>query len=361
MTTKRDYYEILEVGRDASEEDIRKAFRKKALEFHPDRNKAADAAGKFKEINEAYQVLTDPERRQRYDRFGHAGTTNSGGSGAGAGGFEGSDIFGGFGGIFDAFFGGGQQGGRTRARPGRDLQTNLTVSFEDSVFGATKEVEINRIEKCTKCEGSRSESGHQSQTCSQCKGSGRVRRAQRNMFGQFMTEAECNVCAGTGAEVTHPCTQCKGAGMERTKRKIQVQVPAGVPHGANLNLRSQGDSGEMGGPAGDLYIGMQVKPHAFFERDNNDILYTLDVSFPQAALGVTLDVPTLEGPRSLKIPPGTQTDEMFRVKGQGVPHLGRNDRRGDELVTVRVATPEKLSKRQKELLEELQRTFADTE
>lgn len=361
MTTKRDYYDILEVGRDASEEDIRKAFRKKALEFHPDRNKDADAGDKFKEVNEAYQVLTDPERRQRYDRFGHAGTTNGGGggAGAGAGGFEGFDIFGGFGDVFDAFFGAGPRGGQTRARPGRDLQTDLTVTFEEAVFGATKELEVNRTEKCTKCEGSRSEPGHDPQTCSNCKGSGRVRRAQRSMFGQFMTEAECNVCHGSGTEVSHPCTQCKGAGRERAKRKIQVQVPAGVPHGANLNLRGQGDSGEMGGPSGDLYVGMRVRPHEFFEREDNDILYNLDISFPQAALGVEIDVPTLEGPRTLKIPAGTQTDEVFRIKGQGVPHLGRSDRRGDELVTVRVATPEKLSKRQKELLEELQRTFTN--
>jgi molecular chaperone DnaJ len=357
MTTKRDYYDILEVGRSASEEDIRKAFRQKALEFHPDRNKEADAADKFKEVNEAYQVLTDPERRQRYDRFGHAGATNGGG--ASAGGFDGADVFGGFGDIFDAFFGAGPRQGRNRARPGRDLQTNLTITFDEAVFGATKEIEINRTEKCSKCEGSRSEPGHDTKTCSNCKGSGRVRRAQRSMFGQFMTEAECNVCNGSGSEVSHPCTQCKGAGQERARRKIQVQVPGGVPHGANLNLRGQGDSGEMGGPAGDLYVGMHVQPHAFFERDNNDILYTLDISFPQAALGAEIDVPTLQGSRTLKIPTATQADEVFRIKGQGVPHLGREDRRGDELVTVRVATPEKLSKRQRELLEELQRTFTD--
>ena len=356
MTTKRDYYNILEVGRDASEEDIRKAFRKKALEFHPDRNKDPGAPAKFKEVNEAYQVLTDSERRERYDRFGHAGATNGGG---GAGGFEG---FGGFGDIFDAFFGGGgSRGGRARARAGRDLQTNLIVTFEEAVFGATKEIEVNRTERCTRCEGARSEPGHQPQACSNCKGSGRVRRAQRSMFGQFMTEVECNACNGSGLTISHPCTQCKGAGQERTKRKIQVQVPAGVPHGANLNLRGQGDSGELGGPAGDLYVGMHVEPHAFFERDDTYILYTLDVSFPQAALGAELDIPTLEGPRTLKIPAGTQTDQVFRIKGQGVPHLGREDRRGDEIITVRVATPEKLSSRQRELLEELQLTFTDTE
>ena len=358
MTTKRDYYDILEVGRDASEEDIRKAFRKKALEFHPDRNKDAGAGDKFKEVNEAYQVLTDPERRQRYDRFGHQASSGGGGGGGGqAGGFEGFDAFGGFGDIFDAFFGSGPRQRAGAARPGRDLQTNITVTFDEAVFGATKEIEANRTERCSRCEGSRSEPGHNAQTCNNCKGSGRVRRAQRSVFGQFMTEVECNVCNGSGQEVSHPCNQCKGSGQERKKRTIQVQVPAGIPHGANLNLRNQGDAGERGGESGDLYVGIRVESHAFFEREENDILYTLDLSFPQAALGVELDVPTLEGPHKLKIPAGTQSDELFRIKGQGVPHLGRQNRRGDELITVRVATPEDLSDRQRELLEELQRSF----
>ena len=359
MTTKRDYYDVLEIGRSASEEEIRKAFRKKALEYHPDRNKNADAGERFKEVNEAYQVLSDPERRQRYDRFGHAGVGNGGaGAGAGASGFEGFDIFGGFGDIFDAFFGGGPRT-RTRARQGRDLQSNITVSFEESVFGATREIEVNRIEKCARCQGSKSEPGHAATTCSNCKGSGRVRRAQRSVFGQFVTEADCNVCGGSGQEISHPCTQCKGTGFERARRTIQVQVPPGVPYGANLNLRGQGDAGDMGGPPGDLYVTVKVEPHAFFDREEHDILYTLDLTFPQAALGAEIDVPTLEGPHKLKIPGGTQTGNVFRVKGRGVPHLGRPDRRGDELVTVRVATPDKLTKKQKQLLEELQKTFAE--
>lgn len=354
MTTQRDYYEILEVGKDASEEDIRKAFRQKALEFHPDRNKDADAGAKFKEVNEAYQVLTDPERRQRYDRFGHAGANG----GAQSGGFDGGDIFGGFGDIFDAFFGGGPRT-QTRAQPGRDLQTTITIAFEEAVFGVTHEIEIERREKCTRCEGSRSEPGHSASTCSNCKGSGRVRRAQRSVFGQFVTEAACNVCDGTGQQVSDPCTKCKGSGRERAKSKIKVQVPAGVPAGANLNLRGQGDFGERGANAGDLYVGIRVKPHAEFERDENDILYELELTYPQAALGLELEVPTLEGPHKMNIPAGTQNDETFRIKGQGVPHLGRVARRGDQLVTVRIATPEKLNKRQKELLEELQRSFTD--
>ena len=219
MTTQRDYYDILEVSRDSTEEEIRKAFRKKALEFHPDRNKSEDAHVKFKEANEAYQVLTDPGRRQRYDRFGHAGVGN-GAQGQGQG-FEGADGFGGFGDVFDAFFGGGGTS-RTRAREGRDLQTSLVISFEEAAFGTKKEVEIDRVEQCSRCEGSRSEPDHDAETCSNCKGSGRVRRAQRSIFGQFVTEAACNVCNGSGQTVSYPCTKCKGSGAEKTKRKLQV-------------------------------------------------------------------------------------------------------------------------------------------
>ena len=354
MTTKRDYYEVLEVGREASEEDIRKAFRKKALEFHPDRNKDPNAPEQFKEVNEAYQVLTDPERRRQYDRFGHAGVGS--GSGHGGQGFEGSDLFGGFGDVFDAFFGAGPRA-RTRAAQGRDLEAAMRVTFEEAVFGADKEIEVTRTEKCARCDGNRSEPGHQAETCSNCKGTGRVRRAQRSVFGQFVTEAACNVCNGAGQTVLHPCTQCKGKGVKRTTRKIQVAVPAGVPHGSTLNVRGQGDSGERGGPPGDLYVNIRVQTHQFFSREENDIHYTLDLSFPQAALGAEIEVPTLDGSENLKVPAGTQSDTQFRLKGKGVPHLGRTKRRGDEIVTVRVETPDKLTQRQKELLEELQNSF----
>ena len=361
MTTKRDYYEILEVGRGASEEDVRKAFRKKALELHPDRNKDPGAPEQFKEVNEAYQVLTDPERRSRYDRYGHAGVGN-GGASTGQG-FEGSDLFGGFGDIFDAFFGnGGGMGGagtRTRGREGRDLQTTLIVTFEEAVFGAGKEIEINRTERCTRCSGARAEPGTATQTCTNCKGSGRVRRSQRSIFGQFVTEAECNVCSGVGQTVPTPCKQCKGSGDERSRRKLSVNVPAGVPNGATLNVRGQGDAGDMGRLAGDLFVGIRIKPHELFDRDDNDILYMLELTFPEAALGVELDVPTLEGTSKLKVPPATQPGAVFRIKGQGVPFLGRANKRGDEIVTVNIATPDRLSKRQRELLEELQRTFQE--
>ncbi len=350
MTTKRDYYDILDIGRDASEEDIHKAFRKKALDYHPDRNKSPGASEQFKEVNEAYQVLTDPERRRRYDRFGHAGVGNGSAAG-GRQGFDGYDVFGGFGDIFDAFFGGAAAG--ARSRQGRDLGATLTITFEEAAFGTVKEVEIIRTERCARCDGNGSEPGHDKQTCSNCRGSGRVRRAQRSVFGQFVTEAACNVCGGAGTVITDPCRQCKGSGHQRAKRKLQVTVPAGVPNGARLSLQGQGDAGVRGGPPGDLYVDVRVTPHEIFVRQENDIVYAMRVSFPEAALGVELEVPTLDGPAKLKIPPGTQPGALFRLKGHGMPHLGRPSRRGDQLVTVDVATPEHLSKRQKQLLEEL--------
>ena len=359
MTTKRDYYDILGLPRNASEEEVRKAFRKKALEFHPDRNKATDANERFKEVNEAYQVLADPERRRQYDRFGHAGVGNGAGRGTGQG-FEGFDLFGGFGDIFDAFFGGGTGATRTGAREGRDLQTNLSVSFEEAVFGTTKEIEVSRTERCTRCDGSRSEPGHRREVCSNCRGTGRVRRAQRSVFGQFVTETPCNVCQGLGETIPHPCTRCKGSGRERTRRRLQVMVPAGVPNGARLNLQGQGDAGELGGQPGDLYVNVRVMPHPLFERVEHDLLSTLNLTFPQAALGIEQDVPTIDGTTKLRVPAGTQSNTVLRLKGKGVPFLGHASRRGDQLVTVKVMTPDHLSRRQKELLEELRLTMDDT-
>ena len=357
MTTKRDYYEVLEVGKGASEEDIRKAFRKKAMELHPDRNKAPDAAERFKEVNEAYQVLSDPQRRGQYDRFGHAGVRN--GPGPGPGGFDGADLFGGFGDIFDAFFGGGAAT-RTRTRRGRDVAVSVGVSFEEAAFGADREIEVDRVDKCRACDGSRSEPGYHPQTCSNCKGSGRVRRSQRSVFGQFVTEATCNVCDGSGEEIAHPCAACKGAGRERNRRRIAVSVPPGIFNGAQLSLQGQGHAGENGGPPGDLYVEVRVARHDLFERAENDVLLTLAINFPSVALGDEIEVPTLDGPELLKVPAGAQSGDVLRMKGKGVPHLGRANRRGDQLVTLRVKTPPKLSKRQRELLEELQGSLDTT-
>ena len=354
MASKRDYYETLGVSRTATEEEVRKAFRQKALQYHPDRNKDDGAADKFKEVNEAYQVLTDPQRRQQYDRFGHAGVGAQAGQG-----FEGYDIFGGFGDIFESFFGGGTS---TRTRPrttqGGDLQAELRVKFEDSVFGAVQEVAVRRMEHCDRCGGSRSEPGTTPQRCETCHGSGRVRRTQKSIFGQFIQEGACPTCNGTGDQIITPCTQCQGSGRERKQRKIQVDIPAGVEDGITLQLRGEGDAGERGGPPGDLYILLRVNPHELFERSRNDILLDLNITFPQAALGANITVPTLEAEETLHIPPGTQSDALFRLKGHGVPHLQNASKRGDEVVRVRVATPKALTKRQKELLEELGQTFS---
>lgn len=355
MTTKRDYYESLGVGRQASEEEIRKAFRKKAMEYHPDRNKASDAAERFKEVNEAYQTLSDPERRSAYDRFGHAA---SNGGGAGPSGFDGFDLFGGFGTIFDSFFG-GATASRSRARAGSDRHVEVSVTFEEAAFGATREVSVGRVEQCGACKGSKSEPGTEPENCGNCRGSGRVRRSQRSVFGQFVTEAYCNVCGGSGQRIPHPCKQCRGLGREESKRRIEVAVPAGVYDGATLELRGQGDAGQGGGPPGSLLVTVNVERHPAFRRRENsaDVLFDLDVTFPAAAMGIEVEVPTLDGDAKLKVPAGTQPGSVIRMKGKGIPHLGRDGRRGDQLVTVCVRTPDKLSKEQKRLLEELQRSF----
>ena len=358
MAVKRDYYETLGVSQNATEEEVRRAFRQKALDYHPDRNKAPDAAEKFKEVNEAYQVLTDPQRRAQYDRFGHAGVgTQSGGPGFGRG-FDSDDLLGGFGSIFDAFFGGATSA-RPRAAQGTDLESEVRVTFEEAAFGASKEVAVKRTEECSRCGGSRSEPDHQAVTCPNCQGAGHVRRTQRSIFGQFVQETICNVCRGLGQVVSHPCSQCKGSGKEQHQRHIRFDVPAGVEDGIRVQLRSEGNAGERGGPPGDLYIHLRVESHSIFRRSGYDLLYDLDLSFPQIALGDEVMVPTLEGGVSLKVPAGTQTSTVFRLKGRGIPHLGRDTRRGDELVTVRVATPNRLTGEQKRLLEELHRSLSE--
>ena len=352
MATKPDYYATLGVPRNASEEEVRKAFRRKALEFHPDRNKDQDASDKFKEVNEAYQVLTDPQRRSQYDRFGHAGVGAQAGQG-----FEGFDTFGGFGDIFEAFFGGVGTRTRTQPRQGADLLAELELTFEEAVFGVSKELPAERSERCQRCQGVGSEPGTKPETCPNCKGTGRVRRSHRSIFGQFVQEAACDVCNGVGERITHPCRQCRGIGRERTHRQLPVEIPAGVEDGLQVSLRGEGEAGEHGGPPGDLLILLRVQPHAQFRRSGNDVLYDLKLIFPQLALGDELAVPTLDGDARLRIPPGTQANTVFRLKGHGIPYLSDKKRRGDELVTVRVTTPTQLNQRQRELLEELRGTL----
>ena len=352
---KRDYYEVLGVSRGASEEDIRKAFRKKALDYHPDRNKNPDAEAKFKEVNEAYQILIDSQKRSQYDRFGHAGV------GAGTGGFardfEGFDIFGGFGDIFDSFFGDvtGRSQQRTAHRGG-DIQRGVTVPFEEAVFGSEREVEVSRIERCYQCSGSGNEPGTSSKTCGTCRGIGQVRRSQRSVFGQFTQVTPCPTCRGKGSIVDTPCKNCQGGGTERRNRKIVVKIPAGVEDGMQIRLTGEGDIGTNGGPAGNLYIPVSVKEHSLFRREGDDLIYELPLNFIQAALGDELEIPTLNGREPLKIPAGTQPGEVFRLRGKGIPHLNGH-RRGDLIVPVKLQVPTSLDSHQQKLLEELGKTM----
>lgn len=354
-TNKRDYYDVLGVPRDAPEEEVKKAFRKLALEYHPDRNQKAGAEEKFKEINEAYQVISDSKKRSDYDRFGHSGVT-----GNGARGFEGFENFGGFGDIFDAFFGGGL-GSRNRgttSRRGADLEYPLTVEFEDAVFGIEREFEIQRVEHCSRCQGARSEPGTSPTPCLQCGGAGQVRRAHQSIFGQFVQMATCGNCRGEGKILTQPCSACNGDGREKRARKLVVLVPAGIEDGTQIRLTGEGEPGTSGGRPGDLYVSVHVKEHSIFERDGHDIVYAMPINMAQAALGATVEVPTLEGRSDLVIPPGMQSGEVFRLKGQGVPHL-RSSRRGDQRVYVVVETPKSLTEEQQRLLQALSETLGD--
>ena len=353
-TSKRDYYEVLRVSRDASDEDIKKSFRKLALEFHPDRNKQDGAEERFKEINEAYQVLTDSKMRARYDRYGHMGV----GSNGGARGFEGFENFGGFGDIFDAFFGGGV-GSRTRSRTaerGADLQVSVTIDFEEAVFGTEKGFEIQRTEMCGRCGGGRGEPGSSASICSNCRGTGEVRRTHQNIFGQFVQVATCGTCRGEGKIVTQPCSNCRGSGRERRKRKLVVSVPAGIEADTQIRLNGEGEPGTYGGRPGDLYVSVRVREHPVFQREGYDILYTMPIDVAQAALGAKVTVPALDGETELHIPSGTQSGEVFRLKGKGVPHLG-SSRRGDQRISVFVETPRLLTEDQRRLLRELAKSL----
>lgn len=345
-TQQTDYYEILGVSRTASAEEIKRAFRRLAMQYHPDRNRDHGAEAKFKEVNEAYEVLSDPDKRAAYDRFGHAGV-----NGMGERPFEGFGNFGGFGDIFDAFFGGAA---RTRrgAQRGRDLHDTITISFEEAAFGVEKEIEVTRLENCTICGGRGSEPGSQPERCPSCNGAGEVRRVQQSIFGQFVNVATCERCHGEGRVITKPCKECRGAGRERRQRKLRVKVPAGVDNGSQMRLSGEGEAGSNGGGPGNLYLAITVEPHALFERDGDDLIFDLPINFAQAALGDEVEVPTLEGKSSIKLAAGTQSGRVVQLKEKGIPHL-RGGGRGDELVRVRVITPQNLTKEQRKLLEQL--------
>ena len=347
---KQDYYDVLGVARNAGADELKKAFRRLAMRFHPDRNQEVGAEAKFKEVNEAYEVLSDPEKRAMYDRFGHAAT--QGGADGFARGFEGFG-FGGLGDIFDAFFGGAQS--RTQRGPARgaDARRSLTLAFEEAVFGAEKEFEVQSAELCSVCNGMRAEPGTEPERCTQCGGSGEVRRTQQSIFGQFVNVAMCDRCRGEGRVVTHPCKNCRGVGREKRRRKLSVNIPAGVDDGSQMRLSGEGEIGSHGGPRGNLYLQLHVKPHEVFRRDDDDLILDLDLNFAQVGLGDEVDVPTIDGqPHALRIPAGTQTGETFVVRGKGVPHL-RGGGRGDMIVHVNVVTPKNTTKEQKELLKQL--------
>lgn len=356
-TRQRDYYEVLGVGKTADAPELKKAYRKLAMEFHPDRNAAPDAEAKFKELTRAYEVLSDPEMKARYDRFGHAGVEGNGNGSGGPQGFDGSQNFEGFGDVFEAFFG-GQRGGRRRRGPARgaDLRYNMRISFEEAVFGVDKDIEFQRMERCEHCGGKGAEPGTDLVTCPECNGAGELRRAQQSIFGQFVNVATCGKCQGEGRTITHPCNKCRGSGREKNARHITVKIPAGVDDGAQIRLTGEGESGMRGGEPGNLYVVLSVAAHAKFERVEDHILFELPVNVAQAALGAKTSIPTLDGEMEFEIPPGTQSGEDFVIRGKGVPHL-RGAGRGDMVVRVTAVIPEELTEEQRELLQKLADTM----
>lgn len=361
MAEKRDYYEILGVSKGASEEEIKRAYRAAAKKCHPDLNpgKEAEAEEKFKEVNEAYDVLKDPEKRARYDQFGHAGVDPSYGGGSSAGGFGGfgSGGFGGFdmGDIFESFFGGGfgtsQSARRNGPKKGKDVEQHIEITFEEAAFGVEKEVTIYRMETCRSCGGSGAKRGTSPVTCSVCGGSGQVRTTQRTPLGNFTSATTCHNCGGTGQKINDPCPDCRGSGLIRHQRKININIPAGIDNGQTITLRGEGSSGMRGGPSGDLYITISIKKHELFERRGYDVVFEMPISFVSAALGDTLRVPTLDGEVEYKIAEGTQSGTVFKFKNKGIQQL-RGRGRGDQYVKVVVEVPRGLSERQKELLRE---------
>ncbi len=356
MAEKRDYYEVLGVDRSAGADEIKKAFRKQAKKYHPDLNPDnKEAEAKFKEVNEAYEVLSDNEKKQRYDQFGHAGVDpNFGAGGSGFGGFGGGFDFGD---IFEGFFGGGFGGGRSARRNapkrGSDLETQVTITFEEAAFGCEKEINLYRVEYCDECDGSGAKAGSDVVTCSTCGGSGQVRSTQRTILGNMSTVTTCTTCGGKGKIVKDPCGKCAGKGKVRKSRTIKVKIPAGIDHGQSISLSGQGNVGDQGAPAGNLFVAVAVQPHDLFQRNNYDVLCEVPITFVQAALGAELEVPTLDGKVKYTIPEGTQTGTVFRLKGKGIPML-RKSGRGDQYVKVNVEIPTHLSAKQKDLLREFE-------
>jgi molecular chaperone DnaJ len=351
---QRDYYEVLGVQRTASADEIKSAFRGLARQLHPDVNKAPDAEERFKEINEAYAVLSDPEKRAAYDRYGHAGVNQMGGAD-----YSGMD----FSDIFEELFGFGMgMGGSGRGRSARsqrrgaDLNYPVALTFEEAVFGCDKEVEITRDETCSTCRGTGAEPGSSPQRCTTCQGKGEVRQVRQTFLGSMVQVTTCPACNGAGEVITKPCPACRGRGLERKTLKKTISIPAGIDNGQQMRLAGEGQPGANNGPNGNLYIEIQVQPHKFFHRKQDEILLNLDVNVAQAVLGADIEVPTVDGPAKLNIPAGTQPGKVFTLRGKGVPHL-RSSGRGDQLVIVNVAIPSRLSSDQRKLFEQLAQTL----
>ena len=363
---KRDYYEVLGVSRSASEDEIKKAYRKLAKKYHPDLNPGnAEAEQKFKEVNEAYEVLSDSNKKARYDQFGFAGVDPNYGAGAGGGGGFGgfTDFdFGDLGDIFGSFFGGGF-GGSTRSsrngpQRGESIRVGVTVSFEEAAFGCEKEVTVDRVDQCPTCKGSGCEPGATPEVCTQCGGSGQVQQRRQTPMGVFATTTTCPKCGGRGKIIHSPCKDCNGTGQQRKRKTIQVNIPAGIDNGQTISLRGQGNAGRNGGPAGDLLITVTVRPHQLFRREGNDVLCEAPITFTQAVLGGEMEIPTIDGKVKYDIPEGTQTGTTFRLRGKGIPNLnGRG--RGDQYVTVYIETPRNLNREQKEALKKFSQSLGE--
>ena len=351
---KRDYYEVLGVSRGASEDEIKKAYKKMARKYHPDLNPGDKTAEeKFKEVNEAYEVLSDADKKARYDQYGHAGVDPNFGAGGFGGGFDGSFDFGDLGDIFGSFFGGGFGGGR-RTNPnapqrGESIRMSIAISFEEAAFGCEKEVTVERYEGCDTCHGSGCAPGTAPEVCPDCHGTGTVQVRRQTPMGVFATSSPCPKCGGKGRIIHQPCKDCRGSGMVRKKKTIQASIPAGIDNGQTISIRGQGNAGKNGGPAGDLLITITVRPHELFRREGTSVLCEAPITFTQAVLGAELEIPTIDGKVKYTLPEGTQSGTTFRLKGKGIPSInGRG--RGDQYVTVYIETPKNLNKEQKEAL-----------
>lgn len=360
---KRDYYEVLGVSKGASEEEIKKAYKKLARKYHPDLNPDnKEAEEKFKEVNEAYEILSDSNKKARYDQFGFAGVDPNYGAGAGGGGFDGGFDFGDLGDIFGSFFGGGFGGGR-RANPnapqrGESIRLSLAISFEEAAFGCEKEVSVDRMEQCGTCSGSGCAAGTSPEVCPDCHGTGQVQVRRQTPMGVFATSAPCGKCGGKGKIIHQPCPDCRGSGTVRKRKTIQVSIPAGIDNGQTISVRGQGSAGKNGGPAGDLLVTIIVRPHELFRREGTSVLCDAPITFAQAVLGAELEIPTIDGKVKYDLPEGTQTGTTFRLKGKGIPSLnGRG--RGDQYVTVYIETPRNLNREQKEALKKFAESVGD--